>query len=248
MLFNSFPFFLFLLILFLLIRILDSRFKNLLLLFGSYFFYAYWDWRFACLMGLVTVSSFGSCLLIESLTNVGSRRRVLLGIVALNFAFVGVFKYLDFFIDSFRETLSTLDMALQIDNVGLVLPIGISFYVFQATGYCVDVYKRQIEATRSFVNFALFISCSQSGLVLNKLFARLQGLKDLFAIARENRFDHCAGAGKPKLELSPAGWKCDKILKMLFDQNKTAGRTVRRRGPFSRPRYVYQFGVNCVGG
>ncbi|QOY92301.1 MBOAT family O-acyltransferase [Paludibaculum fermentans] len=138
---------------------LSWRPQNVMLLAASYFFYGWWDWRFLGLILISTVVDYHCAKYIADSEDPW-RRRLLLSIsLLLNVTFLGFFKYFNFFTDSFVVLLHSLGinyvptLVLQI-----ILPPGISFYTFQEIAYMVDVYHRKLPATRSLVDYALFIS------------------------------------------------------------------------------------------
>lgn len=136
-----------------------TKWQNLLIVGASYVFYGWWDWRFLLLIAVTTISSYISGVLVEKYA---TRNRVARGIVTanvvLNLAILGTFKYYNFFVDNLDALLSTMGMKLDWPTASIILPVGISFYTFQAIGYCVDVYKKKTAASRDIVDFFAFIS------------------------------------------------------------------------------------------
>jgi alginate O-acetyltransferase complex protein AlgI len=133
----------------------NHRAQKAILLAASYYFYAYWDWRFA---GLLLACTAVNHWLAGRMEGSCPRRRKRLVTVALVYSLgvLGLFKYFNFFVDSFRtmagippESGSTLD---------LILPVGISFYTFQTLSYTIDVYRGNLRHFRSFADFALFVA------------------------------------------------------------------------------------------
>lgn len=156
MIFSSFQFLLFFLIVIGLLVVLPQRWRKLLLLFASYFFYAYWDYRFTALIFTSTIVDFfiGQAM---AGTQVQVRRRfLLLCSIIMNLGFLGFFKYYNFFVDSASIILSS--WGLGVSNLDIILPVGISFYTFQTMSYTIDVYRGKLKPVSSFVNFALFVS------------------------------------------------------------------------------------------
>lgn len=158
MLFNSLEYLLFLPIVLLVYwgACSSVRAKNAWLVAASYFFYGWWDWRFTLLLLLTTASSFASGILIER----GVRRRLhLTANIVLNMGVLCVFKYYDFFAESFCALAEALGLgAFSPLMLRVVLPVGISFYTFQAVSYTVDVFRGHIRAEQSPVAFAAFLS------------------------------------------------------------------------------------------
>lgn len=162
MLFNSLEFLFFLPIVFLLYWFVfrGRRWQNLLIVAASYVFYGWWDWRFLSLLAFTSLCSYASGLLLER--NEGNRKAqkiVSAGNIVLNIAILGVFKYFNFFVDNL-DLLFTSLFNYHIDWVTMkvILPIGISFYTFQALSYTIDVYRKKLPATHDVVEFFAYIS------------------------------------------------------------------------------------------
>ena len=161
MLFNSFTFMIFLPVVFLLYWFVfkTHRWQNLLILVASYVFYGWWDWRFLILIVITSLSSYVSGLLIKRYE---SRRAVARAVsaanIVLNLGILATFKYFNFFVGSLESLLSAFSLTLDWPTMHIILPVGISFYTFQALSYSIDVYARRIEPTRDIVAFFSFIS------------------------------------------------------------------------------------------
>ena len=159
MLFNSFQFLIFLPVVFLLYWFVfkGRRWQNLLVVLASYVFYGWWDWRFLTLIALTSVCSYASGLLIERFEGQRVRQRMVSAAnIVINLLILGVFKYYDFFVTSFADAFlggKTDGLLLKV-----ILPVGISFYTFQALSYTIDVYRRQIRATHDIIEFCAYIS------------------------------------------------------------------------------------------
>src|SRR5690348_758195 len=159
MLFDSPVYFVFLIIVVLTYWRLSHRSQNVFLLLASYFFYGWWDWRFLGLMIGSTTVDFLIAQKIAPASLNPNRKRWLIFSLIVNFAILGVFKYFNFFADSFSTALNTLGLHnIPLPLIRIILPPGISFYTFQEVAYVVDVYKGRIAASRSFVEYGLFIS------------------------------------------------------------------------------------------
>lgn len=161
MLFNSFEFMLFLPIVFLLYWFVfkPRRLQNLFLVVASYVFYGWWDWRFLCLIALTSFFSYVSGLMLEC--HEGQRhiqRLVSASNIVLNLAILGVFKYYNFFMDNLAALLRSAGYQLDWVTLDIILPVGISFYTFQALSYTIDVYRGQIRPTHDIVEFFAYIS------------------------------------------------------------------------------------------
>lgn len=161
MLFNSFEFLAFLPIVFLLYWFVfrGRQWQNLLIVVASYFFYGWWDWRFLFLIALTSLCSYGSGLLMEHYE--GQRRKqkwVSASNIVLNLGILGVFKYYNFFIENLDVLFRAFGWHLDWVTMNIVLPVGISFYTFQALSYTIDIYQKKLPATHDPVAFFAYIS------------------------------------------------------------------------------------------
>ena len=160
MLFNSFHFAYFFLILFPTYWLLRKwvRAQNVLLLAAAYYFYACWNPKFLWLLILSTVMDYACGLAVDRI-EVPSKRKLFVAIsMILNLGMLGYFKYSNFFAESLVEMLARSGVVVKLAHLQLVLPIGISFYTFQSMSYVIDVYRRDIKPTRNLVQFAAFVS------------------------------------------------------------------------------------------
>ena len=159
MLFDSFIYFVFLTPVVLAYWRLSHSRQNVFLLLASYFFYAWWDWRFLALMAGSTTMDFLIAQKIACAPDGRTRKQWLVFSLVLNFGILGLFKYFNFFVDSFADFMGALGIHyIPVPLIRILLPPGISFYTFQEVAYIVDVYKRRVEPARSFIDYALFIS------------------------------------------------------------------------------------------
>ena len=161
MLFNSFTFMIFLPVVFLLYWFVFKplRWQNLLILVASYVFYGWWDWRFLLLIVLTSASSFASGLLIKHYDGRRSLQRAVSAVnIILNLGILAVFKYFNFFVDNMSGLLGWFGISADWPTLHIILPVGISFYTFQALSYSIDVYARRIEPTRDIIAFFSYIS------------------------------------------------------------------------------------------
>ena len=159
MLFDSTAYLVFLILVVLVYWRLPFRKQNFFLLAASYFFYGWWDWRFLFLMGSSTLVNFTVSRQIDASTDEQKRKALLIFSLILNFAFLGFFKYFEFFLDSFIQLATVLGLAnIPLIVWKIVLPPAISFYTFQEVAYIVDVYQRKIRPADQVVDYALFVS------------------------------------------------------------------------------------------
>ena len=157
--FNSLAYILFLPVVALLYFLLPVKAKNPWLLVASYFFYMNWNAVYALLMLASTVMTY-VCGLVIGKAKTQNGKKWAVGICfAVNLGILFFFKYFHFASDTVRElarVLFTIDLARPTFEV--LLPVGISFYTFQALGYTVDVYRKKLEPVRNFFQYALFVS------------------------------------------------------------------------------------------
>ena len=163
MLFNSFDFLIFFPIVVGIYYLVPHKVRNYWLLAASYYFYMCWNVKYVLLLLFSTVVTFVSGILIEKFAKktgggITQKRLCVALSFFLNLSILFVFKYLDFGIDSLNQILSHLHMTLQVSDFDLLLPVGISFYTFQALGYTMDVYRGEIYAEKNFFRYALFVS------------------------------------------------------------------------------------------
>jgi len=158
MLFNSAEFFVFFAVVYVLYLNMGHRAQNVLLLVASYGFYGWWDWRFTGLMLLSTVINYVCALRIAGAPSPETRKRWLVLTVSAELTILGFFKYFDFFVTSAESLLAGLGVPAHLLHLNLVLPVGLSFYTFKSISYTIDVYRREFEPTRHFLDFALFVS------------------------------------------------------------------------------------------
>ena len=165
MLFNSIEFAIFFPVVFLLYWFVFDRFiskskhqlrlQNAFVVLASYVFYGWWDWRFLLLIALTSFCSWGSGLLIGKAETKKKAKTWMWANIVLNIGILAMFKYYDFFVTEFAQlfNISTEGLLLKV-----ILPVGISFYTFQALSYSIDVYHGKMRPTKDIVAFFAFIS------------------------------------------------------------------------------------------
>ena len=158
MFFNSFTFFIFLIVIFTCYSLLNHKSQNRLLLAASYFFYGAWDYRFLALILITTVTDYTVSLFIQKATKRHHRIRLLSISIFINLAILGFFKYFNFFIDTALVLLDGIGLQVSPISLHIILPVGISFYTFQSMSYTIDVYRRKIEPITNILDYALYVS------------------------------------------------------------------------------------------
>jgi len=161
MLFHSIDFAIFLPIVFILYWFVFKRrrWQNLLIVMASYLFYGWWDWRFLLLIAVTSISSFSCGILIERHdTNKKIQRAISAFNIILNLLILCFFKYFNFFIESIVQLFSSIGIKLDWVTIQIILPVGISFYTFQALSYTIDIYQKKQKATKDVIEFLAYIS------------------------------------------------------------------------------------------
>ncbi|MFN5628051.1 MAG: MBOAT family O-acyltransferase, partial [Bacteroidota bacterium] len=161
MLFNTIGFAIFLTIVFFLYWFVANKnliVQNSLLLISSYYFYSCWDWRFLFLLIFSTLLDyFTGNKMSESNKKVSKKFWFWLSIL-INLGFLGIFKYYNFFAESFAAFLENFGLKVNPFTLNVILPVGISFYTFHGLSYVIDVYKERIKAEKNFIDYAVFVS------------------------------------------------------------------------------------------
>ena len=161
MLFNSPEFLLFLPIVFGLYWFVvrqNLKAQNVLLLFASYVFYGWWDWRFLGLIAFSTVVDFFVGIRVAEASEKRMKNWWMAVSLLVNLGLLAYFKYANFFIESWIEAWGAMGVTMHASTLKVILPVGISFYTFQTLSYSIDIYRGTLKPTRSLVNFAAFVS------------------------------------------------------------------------------------------
>lgn len=158
MLFNSFEFFAFFIVFLAVFFSVPARRQPLVLLVASYLFYMGWRPSFAILLAFTTVVDFTTALWMEKARTPHARRLGMITALAINLGILATVKYLDFVIANVVGVTGFFGIEIPAYALGLILPVGISFYTFQSVGYTLDVYNRRIPAEKDFVTYAQYVS------------------------------------------------------------------------------------------
>lgn len=157
MLFNSYSFMLFFPIVLLLYFVIPRKAREYWLLVSSLFFYMCWNAKYLILILISIIVTYSCGLLVENIEG-KKRKAIMISGLVVNFAILFFFKYFNFAIDGLNSVLSKLSITTVNTTFDVILPVGISFYTFQAVGYMIDVYRGDIKAEKNFVRYALFVS------------------------------------------------------------------------------------------
>lgn len=161
MLFNSLNFGIFLFIIFIFYWFVTNKnlkAQNILLLVSSYFFYACWDWRFLFLLIFSTLLDYFTGLKMSDAKNQTSKKFWFWLSISVNIGFLGIFKYYNFFAESFAQGVGNLGLHVNPWTLKVILPVGISFYTFHGLSYVIDIYKGRIKAEKNFIDYSVFVS------------------------------------------------------------------------------------------
>lgn len=167
MLFNSIEFLVFLPIVFLVYwHVLNKKiaYQNIFIVLVSYLFYGWWDYKLLLLIAFTSLVSFLSGIFISRVRSgeIALPEKycyyVNAGNIAVNILILCVFKYYNFFAVSLADAFSRLGVDLSISTLSLILPVGISFYTFQALSYSIDLYRKDMQATKDVVTFFAYVS------------------------------------------------------------------------------------------
>lgn len=152
--FNSVHFMIFYPIVLVLYFLAPPKLRSVCLLLASYYFYMSWNPAYALLIGISTGVTFLCGIGIEKAKKVPI---LLIGLI-INLSILGIYKYSNFFLDSIDHVLQMLHIGSMQSRLDILLPVGISFYTFQAIGYMIDVYWGKVKAERNIITYALFVS------------------------------------------------------------------------------------------
>jgi len=159
MLFNSFEFIIFFIVVFIAYWSLEDKKKqNILLLVASYIFYGWWDWRFLSLILISSIIDYTAGTKIFEAQSEKKRKLWLYISLFANLGFLGVFKYYNFFASSFTDFANALGWHPNDLTLNIILPVGISFYTFQTLSYTIDIYKKQFQPTKDAVSFFTYVA------------------------------------------------------------------------------------------
>jgi alginate O-acetyltransferase complex protein AlgI len=134
------------------------RMQNLFLLIVSYVFYGWWDWRYLFLIAFGSAVTFISGKILELEANQKHQKIILAVSCSVSLGLLCVFKYYNFFVESFINVFNTIGINFQLRTLKIFLPVGISFYTFRMLSYTIDIYKQKIKPAKDVVAFFAFIS------------------------------------------------------------------------------------------
>ena len=158
MLFNSLPFLIFFPLALLGARCLQGRLREGWLLIASYVFYMWWSIPLASLLVISSVVDFGVGRALRNEERTSRRKALLLLSVMVNLGMLIFFKYTNFLLEAGTDLLGLFGVVRDAPRLNIILPLGISFYTFQTMSYTIDVYRRKLAPTDSFLRFSLYVA------------------------------------------------------------------------------------------
>lgn len=156
--FISFKFLIFFVVVYVFYLIISHRWQNIWLLATSYLFYAAWDWRLLSLLAAITCLDYFCALKIHGLEETNKRKLYLSLSIVGDLTILGFFKYFNFFKENLQFLFNGFGFSVSPFALNIILPIGISFYTFKSLSYTIDVYRKEMQPTKKFLDYALFVS------------------------------------------------------------------------------------------
>lgn len=169
----------------------NNNYQNALLLVANLVFYALWDWHFVILLTITVCSTF---FLGKRIAAAEKKRPLFLLGLFINLGLLFVFKYYNFFVESFIDLFSRFGIHLSISTLRIFLPVGISFYTFSALSYCIDIYQGKIEPTEDFLAYSAYASFFPS--ILSGPIGRADKQLPQFFEKRVFSYETAAAAGR----------------------------------------------------
>lgn len=158
MIFNSLVFLIFVAVIFLVYPRLNHRGQNIFLIFASYVFYGYWNWRFVFLLLAITLINYVIGFYLGEADKQRKKKLLITLSIVSNLGILCFFKYFNFFVNSAASVLAAFGLYPNMPLLQVILPIGISFFTFQTMTYTIDIYRNKLQPTKNFIDFALFVS------------------------------------------------------------------------------------------
>ena len=158
MLFNSFQFLFFFVVVWLLVLVTRGTPRKVILLAASYYFYMCWSTRYIFVIWAITVIDYVAGLQIEKAEQQGRRRLYLALSLFCNISLLVIFKYFNFLTGSVRSASHLFGLQYDPPLLAIILPVGLSFHTFQAMSYTIEVYRRRVPAEKHLLEYALYVA------------------------------------------------------------------------------------------
>ena len=157
MIFNTIDFLIFFTVVLMVYFVLPARIRYIWLLVASYYFYMCWNPVYSLLIAFITIVTYMCGRILECIKNKSFMKLVMIGCLIIDIGLLVYFKYTNFLIGTINKVLISFQLDV-LHEVDILLPVGISFYTFQAMGYVIDVYRGEVKAERNLLKYALFVS------------------------------------------------------------------------------------------
>lgn len=197
MVFNSWQFAAFLPVVFAVYWLMPHRYRWVLILFSSYFFYLSAGLKYVVLLLAITAITYETAIWVERTKEQKKKRAIITLSISICLACLAVFKYSNFIVSSISDAFALFSIKLHPTTLKIVLPLGISFYTFNVVSYMVDVYREKIPAERHFGIYAAFVAYFPK--LLSGPIERAEPM--LKQIKTEKTFDYKQGLDGSKLFL-----------------------------------------------
>lgn len=159
MFFNSLEFFIFFAVIGVMYFLIPSvKYRIILLLSGSYYFYMQWNWKYIFLILGLTLVNYYAAMYISKMDEKKKRKIALFLAIGISLGVLFFFKYFNFFTVNVNDGLELVNVDYKFDLLDILLPVGISFYTFQTLSYTIDVYQKKYIYEKSLTNFALYVA------------------------------------------------------------------------------------------
>ena len=158
MLFNSFTFLLFFIVVYSVYLFLPHKKQNIWLLIASIVFYGFWSWKFIFLLLFTSTVDYWAGFKIYNSADPVFRKRILTVSIAANLVILGFFKYFNFFISEANSLLHLFNIHINTHSLNIILPLGLSFYTFQSISYAWEIYRGENKPIDSITDYWLFVS------------------------------------------------------------------------------------------
>jgi len=136
---------------------MKDKIRTPILLVTSYIFYAFWDWRFLSLLMLLTISNYLLTQKMYVSDSLAKKKKILVLCLSINLLVLAAFTYLGFFSAGLSRLLELIGLSANLPTISIILPLGLSFFIFQTSSYIIDVYRGNLKPEPSFINFATFV-------------------------------------------------------------------------------------------
>lgn len=172
----------------------SATWQNGFIILASLAFYGWWDWRFLGLLLITAFSTLFAGMWMGRTDYEKKRKWINIGAIVLNIGILFLFKYFNFFVQSFADAFSLFGAEVNVHTLKILLPVGISFYTFSALSYSIDVYQRKVEPTRDLLAYLAYVTFFPS--ILSGPISRAQKQLQQYFLTRVFDYDKAVSACK----------------------------------------------------